>query len=165
MLLFKLSLITQKNLIREGVLIMLVRNCAGGVVFSGEKVFLLKNEKDEWVLPKGIIKHGDYPNEVAIRRVKEETGINAEIISTAGSTNYEFFSVTRQRPVCNKITWYIMKSLDDQFEVNKDENFTDGGYFTIDEALQKITYSQDRSLINCSYTKYSNMEKTSASGF
>lgn len=144
---------------------MLVRNCAGGVVFSGEKVFLLKNEKDEWVLPKGIIKNGDYPDEVAIRRVKEETGINAEIISTAGNTNYEFFSVTRQRPVCNKITWYIMKSLDDNFEVNREENFTDGAYFTIDEALQKITYSQDRSLINCSYAKYSKMEKTNASGF
>lgn len=133
---------------------MLVRNCAGGVVFSGEKVFLLKNEKDEWVLPKGIIKNGDYPDEVARIRVKEETGIDAEIISTAGSTNYEFFSVTRQRPVCNRITWYIMKSQNDSFEVNKDENFTEGGYFTVEEALNKITYSQDRSLINLSFAKY-----------
>jgi 8-oxo-dGTP pyrophosphatase MutT (NUDIX family) len=133
---------------------MLVRNCAGGVVFSGEKVFLLKNEKGEWVLPKGIIKNGDYPDEVARRRVKEEAGINAEIISSAGNTNYEFFSVTRQRPVCNKITWYIMKSLDDNYEVNKEESFSDGGYFTIDEALNKITYSQDKSLIKLSYSKY-----------
>ncbi|EMS70103.1 NUDIX hydrolase [Ruminiclostridium cellobioparum] len=144
---------------------MLVRNCAGGVVFSGEKVFLLKNEKDEWVLPKGVIKIGEYPDEVARRRVKEEAGINAEIISTAGNTNYEFFSVTRQRPVCNKITWYVMKSLDDKFEVNKEENFTDGGYFTIEEALQKITYSQDRSLINCSYSKYCKVENSDAVGF
>lgn len=143
-----------KKSIREGVLNMLVRNCAGGVIFSGEKVFLLKNEKDEWVLPKGIIKNGDYPDEVAKKRVKEETGINAEIVSTAGSTNYEFFSVTRQRPVCNRITWYIMKSLDDSYEVNKEENFSEGGYFTIDEALKKITYSQDKSLINCSFSKY-----------
>ena len=138
----------------EGVLIMLVRNCAGGGVFSGEKVFLLKNEKDEWVLPKGVIKNGDYPDEVARRRVKEETGINAEIISSAGNTNYEFFSVTRQRPVCNKITWYIMKSLDDNYEINKEENFSEGGYFTIDEALSKITYSQDKSLITVSFSKY-----------
>lgn len=133
---------------------MLVRNCAGGVVFSGEKVFLLKNEKDEWVLPKGIIKSGDYPDEVAKTRVKEETGINAEIISTAGNTNYEFFSVTRQRPVCNKITWFIMKSIDDNYEINKGENFSEGGYFTIEEALKKITYSQDRSLITLSFSKY-----------
>ncbi len=133
---------------------MIVRNCAGGVVFSGEKVFLLKNEKGEWVLPKGVIKNGDYPDEVALNRVKEETGINAEIITTAGNTNYEFFSVTRQRPVCNKITWFIMRPLDDKFEINKDQNFSEGGYFTIDEALQKITYSQDKSLITVSYSKY-----------
>lgn len=136
---------------------MLVRNCAGGVVFSGEKVFLLQNDKGEWVLPKGVIKNGDYPDEVALRRVKEETGIQAEIVSAAGNTNYEFFSVTRQRPVCNKITWYIMKSLSDKFEINKEENFSDGGYFTIDEALQKITYSQDKSLINLSFSKYSKL--------
>jgi len=133
---------------------MIVRNCAGGVVFSGEKVFLLKNEKDEWVLPKGVIKNGDYPDEVAKQRVKDETGINAEIITTAGNTNYEFFSVTRQRPVCNKITWFIMKSLDDKYEVNKEESFSEGGYFTIDEALKKITYSQDKSLITVSFSKY-----------
>ncbi len=133
---------------------MLVRNCAGGVVFSGEKVFLLKNEKDEWVLPKGVIRNGDYPDEVAVRRVKEETGIDAEIILAAGNTNYEFFSVTRQRPVCNKITWYVMKSLNDNFDVNKEDNFSEGGYFSIEEALEKITYSQDRALINLSFAKY-----------
>lgn len=133
---------------------MIVRNCAGGVVFSGEKVFLLKNEKGEWVLPKGVIKSGDYPDEVAKKRVKDEAGINAEIITTAGNTNYEFFSVTRQRPVCNKITWFIMKSLDDKYEINKEENFSEGGYFTIDEALEKITYSQDKSLITVSFSKY-----------
>ena len=151
---FGRNLVYLNKSIREGVLIMLVRNCAGGVVFSGEKVFLLKNDKDEWVLPKGIIKSGDYSDEVAKQKVKEETGINAEIISTAGNTNYEFFSVTRQRPVCNKITWYVMKSLDDTYEINKDESFSEGGYFTIDEALQKITYSQDKSLINLSFSKY-----------
>lgn len=133
---------------------MLVRNCAGGVVFSGEKVFLLKNEKDEWVLPKGIIRSGDYPDEVAVKRVKEETGIDAEIILAAGNTNYEFFSVTRQRPVCNKITWYVMKSLNDNFQVNKEDNFSEGEYFSIEEALEKITYSQDRALINLSFAKY-----------
>ena len=132
---------------------MLVRNCAGGVVFCEGKVFLLKNEKDEWVFPKGIIRNGDLVNEVAVRRVKEETGISAEIISTAGQTNYEFFSVTRQKPVCNKITWFIMQSLDKKYEINKEENFTDGGYYDIDEAMRLVTYSQDRALLSLSFRK------------
>ena len=35
------------------------RNCAGGVVFFDNKVYLLKNDKGEWVLPKGVIKTGE----------------------------------------------------------------------------------------------------------
>ena len=133
---------------------MLVRNCAGGVVFSGEKVLLLKNDKGEWVLPKGVIRSGDLSSEVAVRRVREEAGISAEIVSTVGRTNYEFFSVTRQKPVCNKITWYIMKSLSENFELNKEENFMSGGFYQVDEAISLITYSQDKSLINLSFQKF-----------
>lgn len=138
--------------------IMLVRNCAGGVVFYDNKVFLLKNEKGEWVLPKGVMRNGDLSNEVALKRVQEETGISAEIISTAGRTNYEFFSVSRQRPVCNKITWYIMKSPDSSFKVSEEEKFTEGGFFNIDEAMSRITYSQDKSLLNLSYGKFKELD-------
>jgi 8-oxo-dGTP pyrophosphatase MutT (NUDIX family) len=132
---------------------MLVRNCAGGVVFSGDKVLLLKNDKGEWVLPKGVIRNGDLCNEVALKRVREEAGVTAEIVSTAGRTHYEFFSVTRQRPVCNKITWYIMKSLNDEYNVNKEENFIDGGFFRLEDAIDKVTYSQDKALLNLSFQK------------
>ena len=133
---------------------MLVRNCAGGVVFNGDRVLLLKNEKDEWVLPKGVIRNGDYPPEVAIKRVKEEAGISAEIILTAGNTSYEFFSVTRQKPVCNKITWYLMKSEEDNVRIVEREKFTDGGFFNINEAIERITHNQDKSLLSFSYKKY-----------
>lgn len=136
---------------------MLVRNCAGGVVFHQDKVFLLKNEKGEWVFPKGVIRNGDLSNEVALKRVKDEAGISAEIVSTAGRTSYEFFSVTRQKPVCNKITWYIMQALNGEFKVNKNENFFDGGYFTIDEAMNLITHNQDRSLLFLSYRKFTEL--------
>lgn len=132
---------------------MLVRKCAGGLVFSGEKVFLLKNEKGEWVFPKGVIRNGELSNEVALKRVKEEAGIKADIISPAGHTSYEFFSVTRQKPICNRITWYIMKSHNEEFNINHKENFYDGGFFGFEEAMNLVTYSQDKSLLNCTYQK------------
>ena len=133
---------------------MLVRNCAGGIVFCGNKVFLLKNEKGEWVFPKGVIRKGELPNEVALRRVKEEAGIESEIIYTAGHTNYEFFSVTRQKPVCNKIIGYIMKANNLHYKINDLEKITDAGYFEIEEAMKLVTYSQDKALLNLSYRKY-----------
>ncbi|MGE5328377.1 MAG: NUDIX hydrolase [Deltaproteobacteria bacterium] len=133
---------------------MLVRNCAGGVVFHEDKVFLLKNEKGEWVLPKGVIKNGDLSAEIAVRRVKEEGGLEAEIVSTAGNTSYEFFSLSRQKPVCNKITWYLMKAKSREYNISTEDNFQEGGFFDINEALEKITYSQDKSLVSLSYKKY-----------
>jgi 8-oxo-dGTP pyrophosphatase MutT (NUDIX family) len=136
---------------------MLIRNCAGGVIFDGEKVFLLKNEKDEWVLPKGVIRNGDLPHEVAVRRVKQETGVTAEIISTAGQTNYEFFSFTRKKPVCNRITWYVMRALNSDYAILKEDGFQDGGFFRIEEAIDMITYSQDKALVRLSFEKYKDL--------
>lgn len=133
---------------------MLVRNCSGGIVFSGDKVLMLQNDKHEWIFPKGVIRAGDYPDEVAIRRVQLEAGVKAKIISSAGRTNYEFYSISRQRPVCNKIVWYIMSTEQTEATPNEAQNFKDGGFYPVDEALEMVTYSQDKSLLMLSYQKY-----------
>lgn len=137
---------------------MLVRNCAGGVVFYNDQVFLIKNEKDEWTLPKGVIKGNELSSEVAVKRVKEETGLEIDIVSNAGRTSYEFFSITRQRPVCNKITWYIMKSSHSNYTLEDTPKIKEGGFYSLDEALNKITYSQDKSIVSLSYQKYKEAE-------
>jgi ADP-ribose pyrophosphatase YjhB (NUDIX family) len=139
---------------KKGRLPMLFRNCAGGVVFNKDKVLILKNHKDEWVLPKGVIRNGSISVETAKARVKKEAGVEAEVISPAGETSYEFFSISRQKPVCNRITWFIMNTDEDETNVNKDEGFILGGFFSIDEAIEMITYSQDKSLVSLSYKKY-----------
>lgn len=138
---------------------MIVRNCAGGVVFYANQVFILKNDKNEWVLPKGKIRNDEPAADTAYNRIDIEAGLEAEILSTAGETCYEFFSVTRKQPVCNQIVWYIMNAKSKEFQVNETEGFVDGGFYPIDEAIDKITYSQDRSLISLSYRKYKEMMK------
>lgn len=133
---------------------MIVRNCAGGVVFYGDKVFILKNEKDEWVLPKGKIRNSSLPTDTATSRVKYETGVDAKIVSTAGETSYEFFSLTRKQEVYNKIIWYVMEALGEDYLVNEKEGFKDGGFYPIDDAINMISYNQDKSLVSLSYKKY-----------
>ena len=140
--------------VRKGACLMLVRNCAGGVVFHEDKVLILKNEKHEWVLPKGVIRSNNLPEDVAVERVAYEAGTKARIVSPAGRTNYEFYSISRMRPVCNKITWFIMEADDDKVVPNAAQNFGDGGFFDIDEAMEMVTYSQDKSLLMLSYEKY-----------
>ena len=133
---------------------MLVRNCAGGIVFFEDSVLLMCNEKYEWCFPKGVIRSVEKPEDVAIERVYTESGIHAAILSPAGRTNYEFYSVTRQKPVCNKIVWYVMKALDTHVCPNTSEYFSDGQFVAIKEALDKVTYSQDKSLLMLAYQRY-----------
>ena len=135
------------------------RNCAGGVVFSGEKVFLLQNDKGEWVLPKGVIRNGEHASEVAIRRVRHEAGVDAKIIAPAGETCYEYFSLSRKAPISNRIDWFIMQAGDENHRVNTEEGFLGGGFFPADEAADRTTYSQDRALIHLSFEKYLAFQK------
>jgi 8-oxo-dGTP pyrophosphatase MutT (NUDIX family) len=136
---------------------LLVRDCAGGVCFLKDRVFLLKNEKNDWVLPKGRIRDGKPASEVAIERLKAEGNIDATIVLSAGETSYEFYSQTRKTPVYNKICWYIMTTDQDSFTLNPALQYTDGGFFPVYEGMEKATYSQDKGLISYAYRKYTNM--------
>ena len=133
---------------------MIIRNCAGGVVFYGDSVFLLKNDKDEWVLPKGVIRERRLAQDVALERVRIEAGLSAEIIAAAGDTSYEFYSLTRRSPVCNRIHWFIMRTSDPGYRIAFELGFTDGDYFPLSEAVEKVTYSQDKALLRLAYEKY-----------
>ena len=136
------------------------RDCAGGVVFHEDKVFLLKNDKGDWILPKGVIKSGELASDVAIERVMIEGGVKASIVAPAGETRYEFFSVSRRAPISNRIDWFIMQAEDDKYSINKEEGFQDGGFYLTDEADERITYSQDKSLVRLAYEKYLAFSKT-----
>jgi 8-oxo-dGTP pyrophosphatase MutT (NUDIX family) len=133
---------------------MLFRKCAGGVVFSGDEVFLLKNEKGEWVLPKGVVRGGASQPEVALARVQAETGVAATLLEAVGETNYEFYSITRRTPVCNRVMWYTMRADAPSYRIAFEQGFTDGGWLPIDQALARITYTQDQSLVRLAYDKY-----------
>ena len=133
---------------------MLFRKCAGGVVFHGGKVFLLRNDKGEWILPKGVVRGPAPQQEVALGRVKSETGVEPEILEAVGETNYEFYSVTRRAPVCNRVMWYTMNAVNGAYRIAFEQGFTDGGWYPVAEALEKITYTQDKSLVRLAHEKY-----------
>lgn len=142
----------------KGVFAMLVKSFTGGVVFSGDKVLLLRNG-DDWVLPREKLHNGELPNEVALKKISQESGVQAEIVSNVGQTSYECFSSTRQTPFLNKITWYIMKSQQDK--VCEEKNKKDSAFVNIDEAMNLMKYNQDKSLVNLSFLKYREMEQSS----
>lgn len=133
---------------------MIIRNCAGGIVFCNDKVLLLRNDKHEWVFPKGVVRIGQKEKEVAVERIKIEAGVDAVILAPCGKTHYEFYSITRQKPIHNNVSWFVMKSDSEEVTYNKEADFIDGKFFELDNAMDAVTYSQDKSLLMMAYQRY-----------
>ena len=50
-----------------------------GVVFVGERVVLLKNERAEWELPGGRLEAGEAPPVCVVREIREELAIDVAV--------------------------------------------------------------------------------------
>lgn len=92
---------------------------AGGVVFKKEKkktlwLIIQPEIKDEprrqkrWQLPKGWIDEGETGSQAALREVKEEGGVEAEIIEKIGRINIFFYDQEKQK-VLKNIVFFLMK--------------------------------------------------------
>ena len=132
----------------------LIRNCAGGAVFYGDELFLLKNDKGEWVLPKGVIREKKTPREVALERVAAEAGIKARLLAPVGDTHYEFFSQTRKKSVCNRIHWFAMAAEHRSYRIAFEQGFLDGDFYPLDKAMELISHAQDAEIVQRAWDVY-----------
>lgn len=135
---------------------MIVRNCSGGIVFVGDKVLIVCNDKHEWSFPKGTVKtNSDLSlSSFARDRVKIETGVEAKVIAPCGKTNYEFYSISRMKPVHNNISWFVMQASSEECKADPESGTIECRFVEIAKALNEITYSQDKSLLMMAYQKY-----------
>ena len=139
---------------------MILRRCAGGIVFYANKVLIVKNDKGEWTIPKGKIRENDIASEVAPQKVKDEVEVEAKVLDMAGDTMYEFYSKTRHQKVCNAIMWYIMESDNTEYNIN-DEDITEAGFFKVKDALDMLAHNKEKSLVEISYRKFKDLKKNS----
>lgn len=139
-----------------------IRSCAGGVVFNDNEVFILMSDRGEWVMPKGVIRNHNRSNDVATWRVEDEAGIQAEIIGIAGNTRYDFFSESRGADVSNRIQWFAMQAYDRTYHVSYDQGFLSGGYYSIAQARELLTYECDKEILDIAFKIYENNNKMNA---
>ncbi|MCZ6681085.1 MAG: NUDIX hydrolase [Candidatus Poribacteria bacterium] len=62
-----------------------------GVIFKGEKVVLLKNDRDEWELPGGKLEPAETPEDCVIREIEEELGLTSKIGPILDSWVYHIY--------------------------------------------------------------------------
>ena len=118
---------------------------AGGIVFKDKKVLLTKHSKNKhWGFPKGLIDPGQTSEQAAIREVKEEGGVEAEILDKVGYSKYVY--TFNSEKIFKVVTYFLMKYISGDPQ-DHDWEMEEAGWYKVKEALEKLDFKQDKELI------------------
>lgn len=126
---------------------MLYRNYIGGVVFHKDKVFMIQNEKFEWILPRVRIDEFGHSKNIYVDLFWQYFKMEIALKEHIGDSVYEFYSVSREVPMCNTVIWYEAKTLEESFTLTKVKGRENAGFYGVKDALEKLTYTQEREIL------------------
>lgn len=135
-------------------------SCGGVVVFRGKILLLYKNYKNKyegWVLPKGTVEQGEDLKDTAIREVFEETGVHASIVRYIDRSQYSF--QIGSDVVVKEVHWYLMIADSYYSKPQREEYFTDSGYYKYHEAYYLLKFSNERQILEKAYQTYLDLKK------
>ncbi len=124
---------------------------AGGVVFreSGDRfevALIARKNHTIWCLPKGKVEKGESAEETARREVKEETGLEGELVKKVNSIHYFYSSREEKTRFSKTVDFYLFRYKSGDIRDHDDE--VDGvEWFDIDKAIAKLTYSSEKETV------------------
>ncbi|MCM1087566.1 MAG: NUDIX hydrolase [Muribaculaceae bacterium] len=135
-------------------------SCGGVVIFRGKILLLYKNfhnKYEGWVLPKGTVEEGEEHKETATREVLEESGARARIIKYIGTSEYTFTAM--EDTVEKEVHWYLMMADSYYSKPQREEYFTDSGYYKYHEAYHLLKFPNERQILEKAYSEYMYLKK------
>jgi 8-oxo-dGTP pyrophosphatase MutT (NUDIX family) len=126
----------------------------GGVVLRSEgdthEVILIRTRnlkgKEVWTLPKGTAEAGEAPEQTAVREVREETGIEAEIIEPLDDITYWFVVASERSRIRKTVHYFLMRAVGGDTSLHDDE-VEEVRFVAVDEAPRWVTYPSDRKVL------------------
>ena len=126
---------------------------AGGIIFNDKgQVLLTKHSQNHhWSFPKGLIDPGQTSEQAALREVKEEGGVEAEIVDKIGYNKYVYtlnggLPAGRQEKIFKVVTYFLMKYISGDPQ-DHDWEVEEAGWYEPQEALKQLTFPQDKALL------------------
>ena len=125
---------------------------AGGVVYhkSGNHMHVVlcgQLNPLKWALPKGTQEPSETMEQTAIREVREETGLDVQIVGALGSIDY-WFMRTQDRVRCHKtVHFYLMISTGGSMDKH-DPEFDVVKWFPLADALRNMTYAGEAHVVD-----------------
>ncbi|MFG6325638.1 MAG: NUDIX domain-containing protein [Lachnospiraceae bacterium] len=135
-------------------------SCGGVVIFRGKILVLYKNIRNKyegWVLPKGTVEAGEEFKETALREVKEEAGVDASIIKYVDTSQYSF-NIPNDI-VEKEVHWYLMMADSYYSKPQREEFFTDSGYYKFHEAYHLLKFSNEKQILERAYMEYLELKR------
>ncbi|MBE1580808.1 NUDIX hydrolase [Amycolatopsis roodepoortensis] len=123
---------------------------AGGLVVDAERANaaligrLDRHGRLLWSLPKGHIEDGETVEQTAVREVKEETGISAQVLEPLGTIDYWF--VAERRRVHKTVHHFILESTGGELS-DEDVEVTEVAWVPLADLETKLAYSDERKLV------------------
>lgn len=136
-------------------------SCGGVVIFRGKILVLFKNYRNKyegWVLPKGTVEKGETFEQTALREVREETGVSAQLIQYIGKSQYTFN--VPEDTVEKDVHWYLMMADSYYSRPQREEYFVDSGYYKYHEAYHLLKFSNEKMILEKAYAMYQDLKRS-----
>ena len=123
---------------------------AGGLVYRNEPegrlwLVIKPADREKWRLPKGWIEPSETSVEAARREVKEEGGVEAEVVAKIGKES--FFFVQDGQKVFKTVTFFLMKYIQEAQEPLSWETESIE-WLPFDEARQRLAFENEREILD-----------------
>jgi 8-oxo-dGTP diphosphatase len=123
---------------------------AGGVVYrrgdNGIEVLICKDSfYHRWSLPKGVVNKGETFEQAALREVREETGVNARIITLLGEPEKYVYTLRGVR-VFKTVHYYLLEYVSGS-EDDHDTEMEEVRWFPVEAAIETVAYKSIKEIL------------------